>query len=69
MLLYCLKCRKKEKVKTVRLNRQIKEDQCFYQNVWCVISAYPEFFWLYWYMYRDQVFKESIGERTVRQTD
>ena len=27
------------------------------------------FFWAYRYMYRDWNFNESIGERTVRQTD
>ena len=28
-----------------------------------------ESFWTYRYMYRHRDFKESIGERTVRQTD
>ena len=30
---------------------------------------YRESFWAYWYMYRDQDFKKSIGEHTIRQTD
>ena len=34
-----------------------------------VAVPYPEFLWTYWYMYRDQDFNKSIGERTVRQTD
>ena len=32
-----------------------------------VFSA--EFFWAYWYMYRDQDFHKSIGECTIRQKD
>ena len=30
---------------------------------------YPEFFWAYRYMYQDQDFNESIGERTVRERE
>ena len=36
MLSYCLECRKKiQKVKTWGLQRQKKENQCFYQYVQC----------------------------------
>ena len=30
---------------------------------------YSEFFWVYRCMYWDRDFNESIGERTIRQTD
>ena len=33
MLPHCLKCRKIQKVKTQKLQRQKEENQCFYQNV------------------------------------
>ena len=33
MLSYCCKCRKKQKVETQGLQRQVKENQCCYQNV------------------------------------
>ena len=36
MLLY-LNCKKIEKVKTWGLQRQVKENQCFYQNEQCMI--------------------------------
>ena len=39
------------------------------KNMLGVAVPYPEFFWTYWYMYRDQDFNKSIGDRTVRQTD
>ena len=34
-----------------------------------VSVLWPEFFWAYWYMYRDRDFNRSIEERTNRQTD
>ena len=34
-----------------------------------ITVSYPEFFWVYRYMYQDQDFIESIGKHTVRQTD
>ena len=37
MLSHCLKCRKTQKVKIWDLKRQIKKNQCFYQNVQYVI--------------------------------
>ena len=44
MLSYCLKCRKKWEIKARVLQRQTKENQCFYQNVPCFIkSLEPEF--------------------------
>ena len=39
------------------------------QNVLGVTVPYLEIFWAYRYMYWDQDFNKSIGERTVRQTD
>ena len=37
MVLYAVQNKKKkQKVKTQGLQRQIKENQCFYENVWCV---------------------------------
>ena len=36
MLLYCLKCRKNTESKNLRLTKQIKQDQCPYQNVQCM---------------------------------
>ena len=48
----------------------------FFQKLFTRISegsvpavSYPEFFWAYWYMYRERDFNESIGEHTVRETD
>ena len=39
------------------------------QNVLGVTVPYLEIFWAYRYMYWDQDFNKSIGERTVRQTN
>ena len=36
MLCYSLNCKKIQKVKTREFQSQIKENQCFYQNVQCV---------------------------------
>ena len=35
---YCLNCRKIQKVKFQKLQRQIKKKKCFYQNLWYVIA-------------------------------
>ena len=37
-LLYCIKSRKKQKVRTQGLQRQTNKNQCFYQNVQYVIA-------------------------------
>ena len=37
MLPYCLKCRKNTKSKYLRVVKTNKENQCFWQNVQCVI--------------------------------
>ena len=34
-----------------------------------VAVPHPEFFWAYWYMYRDWDFNKSIGEHIFRQTN
>ena len=39
MLSYCLKCRKKWEIKARLLQRQTKENHCFYQNVPCFIKS------------------------------
>ena len=36
-MLYCLKCRKKQKGKLRKLQGQKMEEQCLYQNVKCAI--------------------------------
>ena len=36
MLSYCLKCRKNTEIKTLELQTQKEENQCFYHNVQCV---------------------------------
>ena len=36
MLLYCLKCRKNTENENLRLPKQIKQNQCPYQNVQCM---------------------------------
>ena len=37
MLSYCLKCRRNRESKDPKVVRQKTEEQCFYQNVKCVI--------------------------------
>ena len=39
------------------------------KNTLGVAVPYPEFFWVYWYLYPDQYFSKSIAEHTIRKTD
>ena len=43
MLCYWLECRKNTEIKPRGLQRQIKENQCFYQNLQCVILKKKRF--------------------------
>ena len=42
MLSYCLKCRKNTESKKWGLQKQKKENQCFFQNVQCVAVKHQD---------------------------
>ena len=75
MLSYCLKCRKKWEIKARELQRQTKENQCFYQNVPCFIKSLElEFTYSACWPFtknkeRIQKFKETGDSKYIHQNE